>query len=169
MTWGTSYTADIEATATDYLLASPTTYVFKGGTVGEFLSTKIKYYASGTVTIKEGSTTAFYIDKNGDPQPVAASQYSIGTPASGEILIQSKVPTNGTMQQVEFTVKCGDKEQVVKFRHYPLDFITAEDGAYSTYTDTRWAAYGTNGTYIASGVTSNRFTFFTNSPSIDAR
>ena len=164
MPWGTSYTADIEATATDYLLASPTTYVFKGGTVGEFLSTKIKYYASGTVTIKEGSTTAFYIDKNGDPQPVAASQYSIGTPASGEILIQSKVPTNGTMQQVEFTVKCGDKEQVVKFRHYPLDFITAEDGAYSTYTDTRWAAYGTNGTYIASGVTSNRFTFFTNSP-----
>ena len=164
MPWGSSYTADIEATATDYLLASPTTYVFKGGTVGEFLSTKIKYYASGTVTIKDGSITATYTDKNGVPKPVAASQYSIGTPANGEIVIQSKVPTNGTFQQVEFTVKCGNKEQVVKFRHYPLDFITAEDGAYSTYTDTRWALYGTSGTYIASGINNDRFTFFTNNP-----
>ena len=144
MPWGSSYTADIEATATDYLLASPTTYIFKGGQKGEFLSTTIKYYASGTVTIKDGSITATYTDKNGVPKPVAASQYSIGTPANGEIVIQSKVPTNGTFQQVEFTVKCGDKEQVVKFRHYPLDFITAEDGAYSTYNYTGWVTNGSN-------------------------
>lgn len=165
MPWGDSYTADIEATAMDYLLATPTKYVFKGGTVGEFLSTNIKYYASGEVIIKPNSIKATYTDKNGEEQTVAASQYSIGTPANGEILIQSKVPTNGTLQQVEFTVQCGTKEQVVKFRHYPLDFITAEDGAYSTYNRSDWVKYGTAGTYIASGTASNgRFTFYTSSP-----
>lgn len=168
--WGDPSEADIKATANDYLLASPTTYVFKGGPVGEFLSTKIKYYASGTVTIKDGSITAFYNDKNGDPQPVDASQYSIGTPANGEILIQSKVPTNGTMQQVEFTVKCGDKEQVVKFRHYPLDFITAEDGSYSTYLSTYpsndkptgWVTLGNSSTYSGSYYNDGHFCFLAN-------
>ena len=169
MPWGSSYTADIEATATDYLLASPTTYVFKGGTVGEFLSTKIKYYASGTVTIKDGSIKATYTDKNGYPQTVAASQYSIGTPANGEIVIQSKVPTNGTFQQVEFTVKCGNKEQVVKFRHYPLDFITAEDGAYSTYNYTGWVTPNNRSDYNGSSVNSdNQFYFSKNSTIFDA-
>lgn len=162
--WGASYSADIKATANDYLLASPTTYVFKGGTVGEFLSTKIKYYASGTVTIKDGSIKATYTDKNGDPQTVAASQYSIGTPANGEIVIQSKVPTNGTFQQVEFTVKCGDKEQVVKFRHYPLDFITAEDGAWCSYDDDNWAAFDVRGkSYYGSYEYSDQFRFTNNS------
>ena len=162
MPWGSSYTADIEATATDYLLASPTTYVFKGGTVGEFLSTKIKYYASGTVTIKDGSIKATYTDKNGYPQTVAASQYSIGTPANGEIVIQSKVPTNGTFQQVEFTVKCGNKEQVVKFRHYPLDFITAEDGAWCSYAHEDWAVFEETGNlYCGSYENSGQFRFST--------
>ena len=152
MPWGASYTADIEATATDYLLATPTKYVFKGGTAGKFLSTKIKYYASGEVIIKPNSIKATYTDKNGDEQTVAATQYSIGTPANGEILIQSKVPTNGTLQEIEFTVQCGTKEQVVKFRHYPLDFITAEDGAYSTYTSTGWVTPNNSSSYNGSSV-----------------
>lgn len=169
MPWGASYAADIEATATDYLLATPTKYVFKGGTAGEFLSTKIKYYASGEVIIKPNSIKATYTDKNGQEQTVAATQYSIGTPANGEILIQSKVPTNGTLQQVEFTVQCGTKEQVVKFRHYPLDFITAEDGAYSTYNYAGWVTPGKNSTYSGSSVNENgQFYFYTSGSIFDA-
>ncbi len=154
MEWGTSYSADIDAQLVDYLVVTPTTYVFKGGTSTEFLSTTLKYYASSSVSIKEGSIDAYYIDKNGTKQSVSSSQYEINVNADGTIALKSKIPTNGTYQQVDFVVTCGEGddaiERTIKFRHYPLDFITAEEGAYSTYNETSWVRYGTRGTYYRS-------------------
>ena len=154
MEWGTSYSADIDAQLVDYLVVTPTTYVFKGGTSTEFLSTTLKYYASSSVSIKEGSIDAYYIDKNGTKQSVSSSQYEINVNGDGTIALKSKIPTNGTYQQVDFVVTCGEGddaiERTIKFRHYPLDFITAEEGAYSTYNETSWVRYGTRGTYYRS-------------------
>ena len=73
------------------------------------------------------------------------------------------MPTNGTFQQVEFTVQCGNKEQVVKFRHYPLDFITAEDGAYSTYNYTGWVTPDNGSNYNGSSVNGDGQFYFSSS------
>lgn len=167
MPWGTSNTADIEAVANDYILATPSLYVFKGGSTTEMLSTQIKYYASGDVTVDTESIYAFYTDKNGNEVEITGTDLQnvftierTTTGSSGYFTVSSLVPTNGTYREIHFTVKCGNKSQVVKIRHYPLDFITAEDGAYSSYDSPSWAEYGTSGTYIASGVRQNRFTYF---------
>ncbi len=159
MKWGSSYSADIDAQLVDYLVVTPTTYVFKGGTSTEFLSTTLKYYASSSVSIKEGSIDAYYIDKNGTKQSVSSSQYEINVNANGTIELKSKIPTNGTYQQVDFVVTCGEGddaiERTIKFRHYPLDFITAEEGAYSTYNETSWVRLNKSGTYYRSTAGNN--------------
>lgn len=168
MEWGTSHEADIDAQLVDYLVVTPTNYIFRGGSSNTFLSTTLKYYASSSVSLKDGSIDAYYIDKNGVKQDVLSSQYQINVNNDGTIVLQSKIPTNGTYQQVDFIVTCGEGddaiERTIKFRHYPLDFITAEDGAYSTYDYSGWAAFGTSGTYIASGVQNNRFNFYDSNP-----
>ena len=159
MEWGTSYSADIDAQLVDYLVVTPTTYTFKGGTSTEFLSTTLKYYASSSVSIKEGSVDAYYIDKNGTKQSVSSSQYEINVNANGTIVIKSKIPTNGTYQEVDFVVTCGEGddaiERTIKFRHYPLDFITAEEGAYSTYNETSWVRLNRSSTYYRSTAGNN--------------
>lgn len=168
MEWGTSHEADIDAQLVDYLVVTPTNYIFKGGSSNTFLSTTLKYYASSSVSLKDGSIDAYYIDKNGVKQTVSSSQYQINVNNDGTIVLQSKIPTNGTYQQVDFIVTCGEGddaiERTIKFRHYPLDFITAEDGAYSTYDYSGWVAFGSSGTYIASGVQNSRFNFYTDNP-----
>lgn len=157
--WATDKTAVIDAQQTDYIVAVPNTYVFKGGAVGSALTSKIKYYASGTVTLS--GLTGFYIDKNGNSQPVTLGEgvFTVSEPSgnTGELDLSSCVPTNGTYREVQFILTCGTKSQVVKIRHYPLDFITAESGSYSTYDDPDWAAPGKSGSYASSEGYDNRF------------
>lgn len=169
--WGTSYEAGIEAVANDYILATPSRYTFKGGPVGEFLTTRIKYYASGNVEIDNSSISGFYIDKDGKQVDIS-SQLQTGDANSvfevsrlndgnrGEFEVKSKVPTNGTYREVHFTVKCGNKTQEVKIRHYPLDFLTSEQGDYSTYDYTGWVELGKRGTYVSSEINSNGYLRF---------
>lgn len=147
--WTTDKTAVIDAQQTDYIVAVPNTYVFKGGAVGSPLSSKIKYYASGTVTLS--GLTGFYIDKDGHSRTVTLGDrvFTVSEPSgnTGELDLRSWVPTNGTYREVQFTLTCGSKSQVVKIRHYPLDFVTAEEGAYSTYSFTGWVSPGSSGSY----------------------
>ena len=163
MEWGTSHEADINAQLVDYLVVTPTNYTFKGGSSNTFLSTTLKYYASSSVSLKDGSIDAYYIDKNGVKQTVSSSQYQINVNNDGTIVLQSKIPTNGTYQQVDFIVTCGEGddaiERTIKFRHYPLDFITAEDGAYATYDETSWVRYNSEGTYYRSAIRNNSFQY----------
>lgn len=175
MPWGTSNTADIEAVANDYILATPSLYVFKGGSTTEMLSTQIKYYASGDVTVDTESIYAFYTDKNGNEVEITGTDLQnvftierTTTGSSGYFTVSSLVPTNGTYREIHFTVKCGNKSQVVKIRHYPLDFITAEDGAYSTYDFTGWVTPGVNSTYSGSSSDGNYFYFSTDGGIFDA-
>lgn len=164
MPWGASNTASIEAIANDYILATPSIYTFKGGPTDAMLSTQIKYYASGDVTVDTESIYAFYIDKNGDEVEITDLDglFSIqrtSTGSSGYFTVSSLVPTNGTYREVHFTVTCGSKSQVVKIRHYPLDFITAEDGAYSSYNYDGWAVPEEDKSFAAANVVGSRFVF----------
>lgn len=161
--WGTPYSADIKAETIEYLVVTPTKYTFKGGSTSTPLTTTFRYYANGTVTVDQESIIAYYIDKNGDQQDVT-SGFSVGAPTNGQIVVSSSVPTNGTYRYLEFTVKCGNKSQVVKIRHYPLDFVAVESGSYSSYDRTDWAqaAVGqqsASGGYIHSYVYNNQFRF----------
>lgn len=146
--WGTS-SASVDAQPIDYLLATPTRYSFKGGEEGEWLSTDIRYYASGAVTVE--GVRGFYKDRTGT-EVVVTNGFQVGTPSNGKITIRSQVPTNGTLREVEFTVRCGNKTETVKFRHYPLDFVTGIASHWCSYDDADFAQWGQSGkTYMASG------------------
>lgn len=146
--WGTS-SASVDAQPIDYLLATPTRYSFKGGNEGEWLSTDIRYYASGNVTVE--GVRGFYKDRTG-AEVVVTNGFQVGTPSNGKITIRSQVPTNGTLREVEFTVRCGNKTETVKFRHYPLDFVTGIASHWCSYDDDTFAQWGQTGkTYMASG------------------
>lgn len=149
--------AEVNAYATDYILATPSHFSFKGGKVNEELNQIVKYYASGNVTIS--GKRAYYINKTGDTTTVTTG-FNVGEPSNGQIEITSTVPTNGTYRTVEFTVNCGEKSQKVIFRHYPADYVTGISGSWSSYEFNGWAVYGSGGkNYNSSSFTSGTFYF----------
>ena len=161
----TSSSADVNAQANDYLVATPTRHSFNGGSVGESQSKTFHYYASGDVEIAQ--VYAYYKDKNGDATEVTDG-FSVSTPSNGTFTITSTVPTNGTFRTVEATVRIvgTNKTQKVIVRHYPADFVTGISSSWCSYDDTRWAVLGESGkTYagVSQEGNSNRFTFFTSS------
>ena len=159
-----SATADVNAYATDYILATPSRYSFKGGEGP--LSEVIKYYASGNVTISD--IKAYYINNSGSQVPVTEG-YTVGAPTNGQIEITSTVPTNGTYRTVEFTVNCGDKSQVVIFRHYPADFVAGISSSWCSYDDDKWAALGQSGkTYRGSAQQNGRLRYSTSNSTFSA-
>ncbi len=155
----TASSADVNAEALDYLLATPTRYSFKGGEVGEYLTETIHYYASGDVTIT--GVRAYYKNRTGAETTVTEG-YSVGAPANGKIVVSSTVPTNGTFRTLEFTVNCADKSQKVIIRHYPSDFVTGISGSYSTYNLSNWAVPGQSKSYNSSLGNGNTLTFSSN-------
>ena len=171
---GTDKIAAVNAQLTEYLMVTPTTYVFKGGSTSSALTTQVKYYASDKVTLS--GLSGFYIDKNGAKVTVSSgnSTYTVSSPSttetSGALDINSIVPTNGTYREFQFTLTCGTKSQVVKVRHYPLDFVSAKTGSYSSYDLSTWAQgqilndkgeviQPASEGYIHSFVYNNRFVF----------
>lgn len=154
MPWATAKEADINAVPSDYIMAVPANYAFKGGVSGTPQTAQIKFYASGAVTMS--NPTGEYKDKNGVWQTVTlgnnvftATKNQASGATSGTVDLSSWVPTNGTSRRVRFTLTCGTKSQTVTIVHYPLDFISAEDGAYSTYDMAGWVTPGNSSTYSA--------------------
>ena len=143
MPWGATSSAEVEAEALDYLVATPTKISLKGEQAN---SATIKYYASGNVIIKEGSIRAYFIDKTGAEVEVT-NDFSVGTPSNGTVQISSTMPSNGTFRTLEFTLQLEnrDLEQIIQIRHYPTDFITSLVGSYSTYDLDSWAKPGISG------------------------
>lgn len=155
----TTTSADVDAYALDYLMVTPTRYSFKGGNEGEDLSTTFHYYASGTVSID--GIRAYYKNKTGAETPVTDG-FNVGAASNGQIVVTSKVPTNGTFRTIEFTVKgSGGKSEKVIIRHYPADFVTGISGSWSSYSDDNWAEPGKIKTYNASYVGNGSFTYST--------
>ena len=139
----TVQSSTLDVTAIEYLVVTPTKSELRGGG-NTALTTQIKYYASGTVTIDNKKCQ--YINKNGTATNVNTSNWSVGNPSNGVITVTSKVPTNGTYQDITFTVKCGSKSQDVTIRHYPLDFVVNTiKGQWSSYNLNTWAYYGISG------------------------
>lgn len=162
----TASSADVNAEALDYLLATPTRYSFKGGEVGEYLTETIHYYASGDVTIT--GVRAYYKNRTGAETTVTEG-YSVGTPANGKIVVSSTVPTNGTFRTLEFTVNCADKSQKVIIRHYPSDFVTGISSSWCSYDDDTWAAKGVSGrTYRGSEQNNSRLRYQTSNDNFSA-
>ncbi|MCR4860818.1 MAG: hypothetical protein K5910_09165 [Bacteroidales bacterium] len=162
--WETDTEADINAVPMDYLMVTPTTYSFKGGVVGTPLTTQIKFYASGAVTLS--GLTGEYKDKTGTWQTVTlgdnvftATLNQTSGANEGTVDLNSWVPTNGTSRRVRFTLTCGDKSQDVIIVHYPLDFISSESGAYSTYQYDGWVTPGVSSSYAASNIYDGVFVF----------
>ncbi|MBR3440801.1 MAG: hypothetical protein IKH00_03975 [Bacteroidales bacterium] len=147
MPWGANNTTDVESEAVDYLVVTPTKASAKGG--AGTTSTKFNYYASSDVSI--GNVRVFYINKTGAEVDAPASyDYEIVGPSNGQIEIKSTVPTNGTYVEIQFKVYTGTdseriKEETVTFRHYPTDFVTGLQGAYSTYDLDSWVKPGQRG------------------------
>ena len=153
----TSTEADVNAYATDYLLATPTRYSFKGGNEGEYLSKTFHYYASGAVTIE--GVRAYYRNRTGAETDVTTG-FTVSSPANGQFTVTSTVPTNGTFRTLEFTVKgTGGKSEKVIVRHYPADFVTGISGSYSTYNLSSWAVPGQSKTYSSSTGSGNTLSF----------
>lgn len=139
----TVQSSTLDVTAIEYLVVTPTKSELRGGG-NTALTTQIKYYASGTVTIDNKKCQ--YINKNGTSTDVNANNWSVGNPSDGVITVTSKVPANGTYQDITFTVKCGSKSQDVIIRHYPLDFVVNTiKGQWSSYVDNKWAYFGISG------------------------
>ena len=157
----TANEADVNAYATDYLLATPTRYAFKGGNEGEYLSKTFHYYASGAVTIE--GVRAYYRNRTGAETAVTGG-YTVGTPANGEFTVTSTVPTNGTFRTLEFTVKgSGGKTEKVIIRHYPADFVTGISGSWSSYDHDNWAVPGQDKAFNTSILYEGYFYFLSGS------
>lgn len=146
--WDDSKSADIQPTVDAYLLVTPSKHVFDGGDEGVFQTETYHYFSNVTPTVT--SVDAYYFDKDGNRQTLDPSMYTIETPANGEIVVKSRVPTNGTYHQVDVTVAAGDKQETFKFRHYPTDYIIGIMSSYSTYNLDSWVKPGQAGTYNAS-------------------
>ena len=125
----TATEADVNAYAMDYLVVTPTRYSFKGGNEGENLNKSFYYYASGEVSVQ--GIRAYYKNSTGAETDVT-SGFTVSNPANGVITVTSTVPTNGTFRTLEFTVKCGNKTEIVVVRHYPADFVTGISGSWSS-------------------------------------
>ena len=170
MPWATAKEADINAVPSDYIMAVPNNYSFKGGVVGSPQTAQIKFYASGNVTLS--NLVGQYKDKTGTWQTVSlgngvftATKNQASGATTGTVDLSSWVPTNGTSRRVRFTLTCGTKSQTVTIVHFPLDFISAESGAYSTYQFSGWVTPGVNSTYAASNIREGRFVFSADSMS----
>ena len=153
----TATEADVNAYAMDYLVVTPTRYSFKGGNEGENLNKSFYYYASGEVSVQ--GIRAYYKNSTGAETDVT-SGFTVSNPANGVITVTSTVPTNGTFRTLEFTVKCGNKTEIVVVRHYPADFVTGISGSWSSYSFSGWAEKGVSGkTYSSAYVDGSRYRF----------
>lgn len=164
MDW-TSASANVNAYATDYLVATPTRHTFNGGSEGEYLSKTFHYYASSEVEVIE--VEASYKNQNGE-KVVVEDGYTVSEPANGTITVTSTVPTNGTYRTLEFTVRIvgTNKTQKVIVRHTPADCIMGITSSWCSYDDPTWTQLGTAGTYYASGESSSgQFRFYSSDPS----
>ena len=162
----TATSTEVNAYVDPYLFVTPIRYAFKGGSVGENLSHAFKYYASGTVTISD--TRAYYKNYAGTETTVT-SGFSVGTPANGEIVVTSTVPTNGTFRTLEFTVNCSGKSQKVIIRHYPVDYVTGITSSWCSYDDNTWAAKGVSGkTYRGSSDSNGSLRYHTSEDDFSA-
>ncbi len=112
--------------------------------------TTLRFASSSAVTATV--TAAYYKDKFGQTQQVSSSirsQIKL-TPddgMSGNIAIESPVPTNNTIRyiEIEVTNKDGVEPRKVTIEQYPLEYITNIQGWYSTRSDFGGTSYENRG------------------------
>ncbi len=136
--WDQTANTTVETKDLSYLNVYPTLVFMRN--VEENQEVNFSASKACTVTIEE----VYYYDKDNKKRTISSGsdQYPTVTitdgAKQGKVSISSKVPTNLTVKYIRFKVTSGDKSQEVLVKQYPLEYIQAIDGWYSTKSLTGW-------------------------------
>ena len=140
--WDQTANTTVETKDLSYLNVYPTLVFMRNVEKNQ----EVNFSASNacTVTIEE----VYYYDKNNNKKTISSGsdQYPIVTitdgAKQGKVSISSKVPTNLSVKYIRIKVTSGDKSQEVLVKQYPLEYIQAIDGWYSTKSIEGWIDWG---------------------------
>lgn len=138
MKWSEGEETLINADKQSYLLVSPTFHIMRNEKVD---NKTIHFYASDACTVKIDEV--YYYDKNGTKKIInGGAQYpqinlDFGNGHTekkdlGLVNVEAGEFVPLTVKFIKFTITSGDKSQQVTVKQYPLEYIQAIDGWYST-------------------------------------
>ncbi len=144
--WDQTANTTVETKDLTYLNVYPTLVFMRNVDSNE----EVNFFASDacTVSIEE----VYYYDKNNEKQTISKgnSQYptvTIKTGAKqGTVSISSEMPTNLTVKYIRFKVTSGTASKEVLVKQYPLEYVQAIDGWYSTKSLDGWIDWQTDQT-----------------------
>lgn len=138
MKWTEGEETVINADKQSYLLVSPTFHIMRNEKVD---NKTIHFYASDACTVKIDEV--YYYDKNGTKQKITSGKlypqinldFANGHTEKkdqGLVNVEAGEFVPLTVKFIKFTITSGDKSQQVTVKQYPLEYIQAIDGWYST-------------------------------------
>ena len=138
MKWAEGEETIINADKQSYLLVSPTFHIMRNETVD---NKTIHFYASDACTVKINEV--YYYDKNGTKKviengklyPQINLDFANGHTEKkdqGLVNVEASEFVPLTVKFIKFTITSGNKSQQVTVKQYPLEYIQAIDGWYST-------------------------------------
>lgn len=150
MKWAEGEETIINADKQSYLLVSPTFHIMRNETVD---NKTIHFYASDACTVKIDEV--YYYDKNGTKQKITSGKlypqinlkFADGHTEKkdqGLVNIEAGEFVPLTVKFIKFTITSGNKSQQVTVKQYPLEYIQAIDGWYSTKDLDGWIDWKTH-------------------------
>ena len=150
MKWAEGEETIINADKQSYLLVSPTFHIMRNETVD---NKTIHFYASDACTVKIDEV--YYYDKNGTKQKITSGKlypqinldFANGHTEKkdqGLVNVEAGEFVPLTVKFIKFTITSGNKSQQVTVKQYPLEYIQAIDGWYSTKDLDGWIDWKTH-------------------------
>lgn len=150
MKWAEGEETIINADKQSYLLVSPTFHIMRNEKVD---NKTIHFYASDACTVKIDEV--YYYDKNGTKQKITSGKlypqinldFANGHTEKkdqGLVNVEAGEFVPLTVKFVKFTITSGNKSQQVTVKQYPLEYIQAIDGWYSTKDLDGWIDWKTH-------------------------
>ena len=144
MKWAEGEETLIHADKQSYLLVSPTFHIMRNETVD---NKTIHFYASDACTVKIDEV--YYYDKNGTKKAITSGKrypqinldFANGHTEKkdqGLVNVEAGEFVPLTVKFIKFTITSGNKSQQVTVKQYPLEYIQAIDGWYSTKDLAGW-------------------------------
>lgn len=138
MKWTEGEETIINADKQSYLLVSPTFHIMRNEKVD---NKTIHFYASDACTVKIDEV--YYYDKNGIKQTITSGKFypqvnldfangHTEKKDQGLVNVEAGEFVPLTVKFLKFTITSGNKSQQVTIKQYPLEYIQAIDGWYST-------------------------------------
>ena len=144
MKWAEGEETLINADKQSYLLVSPTFHIMRNETVD---NKTIHFYASDACTVQINEV--YYYDKNGTKKTIESGKlypqinlnFANGHTEKkdqGLVNVEAGEFVPLTVKFIKFTITSGNKSQQVTVKQYPLEYIQAIDGWYSTKDQDGW-------------------------------